>query len=1029
MSVDFVQGDFSFGPPEKAVPGRRPRTFLGWHRPLVELASRWLWEVGKNEPEAQPVDLSNTLVIVPTRGAARGLRRSLLAVAQKEGAAGLLTPQIRTPSYLLDLGVNEATVASDTHRLVAWVEVFIGMETSAYSHLFPRDFKATGFRWALQMGQDLITLQEALGEGGFSIAAAADRVSETKNADVRRWQELATVEGLYRERLERMGMLDPVEARREAHILAAESLPWKRVVLMGVADPPRGVDALLHGLASAAGIDVEVVVGAPESMADDFDLWGRPLPDKWGIGGRPLPLDMGQIHLLADPSAEAKLVARRLEAGSTSSVDEVAVGLADPAVSQPIARELEASGIAVFDPDGSCLMEAPMWGFLEGLGELLAGDTSFDAVQRIARHPAISGFLPEGASLPEVLVALDEVEARRLPASLASAIRGLAAPGRREADRDRVAALEFLRNLATGLARFAEEPIDVALDGILAQLRVGEGEQSSSGCSFSDKARRLDRDLVTMLRERARIVTEGFSAGSSRSMKALASADGYALLLSGLATQRSYGAARSGEVQLHGWLDLLWSDAPQVVLTGANEGMLPVSVVGDVFLPDSLRRELGLRDNEARLSRDRFLLEMLLRSRAGGGRVDIALAKTDSTGNPLKPSRLLFACSDKELPARVRMLFGGPLQVASPIDERIDSGEGGSAVPAWSKTWSLRLPYDSKEVASRVEKVSATMLRDYLACPFIFYLKQVLKMEQVNSGLREMDPLAFGNLCHEAFEMFARDEKLRYSEDAEEIADFLVAEAERRAGMLFGDELPVPVRVQMESVRQRLVRAARVQAEERAAGWIIEAAELRLPGTRGGPARDGVEAGEPFLLGGVPLTGIIDRVDRHEVTGEVRVVDYKTSAVETSPFAAHLTTSKAAPEEAGDWKILELAVAGKLKRHRWTNLQLPLYAAYIGEHDPFGWKVSDGDIKVGYFNLPLAVTQTAIEVWPNFGNGIVRSALSCAAGVVERMRQGVFWPPELQADKMYDFGRLFPREVAEVVDPAALPGLAETSHE
>ncbi len=83
--------------------------------------------------------------------------------------------------------------------------------------------------------------------------------------------------------------------------------------------------------------------------------------------------------------------------------------------------------------------------------------------------------------------------------------------------------------------------------------------------------------------------------------------------------------------------------------------------------------------------------------------------------------------------------------------------------------------------------------------------------------------------------------------------------------------------------------------------------------------------------------------------------------------------------------------------------------------------MSEDGIEVGYFNLPLAVTQTAIETWAGFDDRIVGSALSCAAGVVERMRKGVFWPPEADHRGMYELARLFPRDVLEDVDPSALP--------
>lgn len=966
-------------------------------------------------------------MIVPTRGAARGLRRGLLVQAQNEGVAGLLTPEIRTPSYLLDLGVDEGTVATPTHRLIAWVEVFLAVETSAYSQLFPEQFKTTGFRWALQMGQDLIALQDALGEGGFSIASAVPRVAETSNPEARRWDELAALEALYLKRLASMGLLDPVAARWSAHLKVAESLCWERIVLLGVADPPRGVDALLHGLAEAAGIDVEVVVGAPESMADDFDLWGRPLPEKWGIGGRPLPLQAEQIHLVADPAAEARLVEHRMMKTAGDASDEVVIGLADPEIAGPLTRELEATGREVFDPDGSPFRKAPKWGFLQAFGDLLDRKASFEALQRLARYPTVAGLVPDAVELPEVLVALDEMEARRVPVSLDAAIVGMKKEAQK-GDRVPVGALGFLENIKKMVGLFAREPIDVALAELLATLEEPGADLASP--RVSETADRLDHDLTVALCERAAIMAQRYGAGpdggnGAAQANSLKPSDRYAMVLTGLALQRSYRGARPGEVQLHGWLDLLWSASPHALLAGANEGNFPESVVGHIFLPDSLRRDLGLRDNEARLSRDRFLLELLLRSRADRGQVDVILAKTDSKGDPLKPSRLLFSCPDEELPGRVRTLFGEPFKVAPPDDlatgSEVSAGSHAARAPAWSETWKLQIPYDSEQVAERTARISPTVFRDYLACPFYFYLKRVLQMEAVTQGVQEMEHRDFGNLCHKAFEEFGRDENSRHSVDAREIGDFLIATAESLARLDFGDVLPVPVQVQMESVRQRLLHAARVQARERAAGWVIEAVEFPLPGTRRGMNPQRGMAGTLFLIGDTPLTGIIDRIERNEKTGAVRVIDYKTSSKEKTPEAAHLTTSRASPEEVGQWRVLEQEVQGKLKNCRWIDLQLPLYAAYLGASDPFGWGVAPGEIAVGYFNLPLAVTRTAVELWQGFDDRLVRSGMACAETVLERIGAGVFWPPEAKKSEMWDFARLFPRGAFEDVDPSRFP--------
>jgi ATP-dependent helicase/nuclease subunit B len=40
------------------------------------------------------------------------------------------------------------------------------------------------------------------------------------------------------------------------------------------------------------------------------------------------------------------------------------------------------------------------------------------------------------------------------------------------------------------------------------------------------------------------------------------------------------------------------------VVAGLNDGLVPDAVVGDAFLPESLRERLGLKTNAARLARD-----------------------------------------------------------------------------------------------------------------------------------------------------------------------------------------------------------------------------------------------------------------------------------------------------------------------------------------------------------------------------------------------------------------------------------------
>ena len=93
-------------------------------------------------------------------------------------------------------------------------------------------------------------------------------------------------------------------------------------------------------------------------------------------------------------------------------------------------------------------------------------------------------------------------------------------------------------------------------------------------------------------------------------------------------------------VELLGWLELRLDDAPVAVVTGFNEPILPESVNGHPFLPNSLRERLGLVCNARRYARDAYELTALVHSRE---RLHVIAGRRSSTGDPLRPSRLAFA--------------------------------------------------------------------------------------------------------------------------------------------------------------------------------------------------------------------------------------------------------------------------------------------------------------------------------------------------------------------------------------------------
>jgi len=299
--------------------------------------------------------------------------------------------------------------------------------------------------------------------------------------------------------------------------------------------------------------------------------------------------------------------------------------------------------------------------------------------------------------------------------------------------------------------------------------------------------------------------------------------------------------------------------------------------------------------------------------------------------------------------------------------------EAQSAALPWQRAWQLTPP-----AAPPPGRVSVTAFRDYLYCPFRFYLKHVLKIETVDPFKSELDALDFGTLCHAALEAMGHEPALRDCTDAAQLREFLLQQVDRRAREKYGTELTLPLIVQLESARQRLSRAAEIQAAERAAGWVIEQVERKFE----------------LVLGALTVSAKIDRIERNATTGAVRVIDYKTSDQGVSPLAAHVRNARK-DETAPDWA--RFTIDGK--ELVWTDLQLPLYMeALAGE--------LGAAIGAGYFNLPKAVGETVIVPWEDYDAQWRAAARRCAEGVATAVSAGIFWPPtevsEWNEDEVFD---------------------------
>ncbi len=360
-------------------------------------------------------------------------------------------------------------------------------------------------------------------------------------------------------------------------------------------------------------------------------------------------------------------------------------------------------------------------------------------------------------------------------------------------------------------------------------------------------------------------------------------------------------------VELQGWLDLAFDDAPNLILTGFNEGIVPSSKSSDLFLPNETRRELGLEDARRRFARDACLTSALAASKRN---FFVVFGRRSLQNDPKTPSRFAFATAPENVPPRVCRFFAGggsndlaelearqlgrpfpkaPLGAdlenadandAESLETPIQTTSTESAEPVLAVGPTSPTPSETprsvgfsvpilRTTGPAPSKMKVTEFRDFLACPYRYFLRRALNLRAAApETTAEMNAAAFGTLAHDALRDFGVAPEIRDSVDADAISAWLSRRLDVVASRYF-NELSSPfVRVQIEQIRSRLDAFARWQALWRRSGRQIKFVEAS---PRSGSITFDVGGGRP-----VEIFGRLDRIDYDPRENRWFVFDYKT---------------------------------------------------------------------------------------------------------------------------------------------------------
>jgi len=927
--------------------------FLNPKKKLVDEVVDWLCGTGaeakggkyaeriRTTPEGVH-SLEHVLVVVPTAQSARNLR---LALAKKASelkktagwiSEGLLPPKIAMANMLLT--PLDARVATEAEELAVMASVLTDCEIGRYEALFPRPPAERTADWALDTAAMLLGVESILGEGALSM-------SDIKpEADAERWVNLAEIESLFFDALRVKGKIPRIAARRNAVAAGCREKGVEQIVLPSTVDIQ---DAFIRYLGNSSQ-DIFVLVHADESDADKFDEWGRPSAE--------FAADLGPVMISASPTAvmEADEIARYFRAVKP---DEAFPALA--VCDAEMYPELEGAfqnyflddELVLRNPSKEKLMHSSL-GRLLGAIVRLDTNRDYESFSTLVRTGDIArwarsvlagenGRLASGAEVAQCIGALDAIQNTHLPRTIDEVISGA------EAD-SRTAWREEERVAAAGLKRLAEavrseigNPIGF-LKKIFSSVTLNEKDPG-------------DRELIAA----AAVVRELRESCASPAISERYRSRLFARLLKSAAYMLEPLA--DNVLVTTGWLEVPWCLEDELVIAGFNEGCVPENIVGHPFVPDALRLKLGLTTNERRGMRDSFIFAQAVRCRALGA-VSVYLHQIAGDKNVMKPSRILFpGIDDRDLPSLAKRLYA------------VTKGNEGAPSKELPPAWRLKLPLPPGGTVFR-EKISPTELDQYLRCPFNFFLREVFG-NRADDRNQELDAMAFGTLCHEALDQFAKNGP-KDSTDADEIATFLADEVRRRL-RVFGANLPAIVELQGEAAIERLKAFSPHQAARRRAGWRIVRSEQQLK----------------CRIKGCPtlLSGKVDRIDLHEISGDLAIIDYKT------------------------WN--------RVKEENYNSLQLPIYRAMVetsAEFDPVKAHTS----KAFYCILAERAEDTVFDEAHAYHEGVQSEAEDRIVGLLTDLAKGIFYPPKSAPGGGWvwqkDYSALIAESPEAGIDPAWL---------
>ncbi|MCC7204648.1 MAG: hypothetical protein IT441_06185, partial [Phycisphaeraceae bacterium] len=568
------------------VRGDVQRIFLGWDSPGLAAATAWLWEQYGN-PERRECDLSRVSVLTTSARAGKRLIEHLADKAER-GPWLCHPPRLISPQELAEQFYQPALpIAPELPRLLTWARVLHKQrKTEAFALLARAPGDGDVAAW-MSLGRDLDRTCQAVAAEGLTLAEMADKCEKlVDDQHTGRWSTLAQWRQQYVAALAAHGWVD----RDEARLSALRQTDQQTVehdgdlVLLVTPDLPPLLRPFLTRAAEGGRTRIFSLIQAPREEAHTFDDLGCLIPIAWL--NRPSPIADDRWRIVDRPIDQAQEVLRLIalehgrDAAGELTAEKITVGLTDAGLGPLVEGALVGAGVAARTAAGRAARSSSPVMLLEALADFFASRRLRDFA-RLLRHPRVEARVESrlgSIDRQPWLALIDQYIQDHLDSQPVDVWLGKPDESKR---------LKDIFDTAIEGLPFDDEASSPRPPAEWAPVIAGMIEQYHADVDAND---RITIEGLALLGEvLAELAADRVQGGAGVTLEAACR-----LVLGELAHRTLADPTDEPAVEMRGWLELPLDDAPLLILTGVNEGQLPARTHADAFLPDSLRRQLGL---------------------------------------------------------------------------------------------------------------------------------------------------------------------------------------------------------------------------------------------------------------------------------------------------------------------------------------------------------------------------------------------------------------------------------------------------